>query len=72
MAFYEIVLEEMNPCGGEAYRSVHITEADTDDPVQYVRTHTDEGDIQSETLPGGSVQVTWSHRGYTKRFTFTK
>jgi len=72
MAFYEIVTEAMNPCGGEEYRSIDISEAETDDPVQYVRSHTDEGDIESEILPGGSVQVTWRHKGYSKRFTFTK
>lgn len=71
MELYEIVIEAMNPCGGEEYRSISITEAELDDPVRYVREHTDEGDIESETLPGGSVRVTWSHGGYKKRFTFS-
>ncbi len=71
MAYYEIVEENMNPCGGEEYRSVNITEDYVSDPVEYVRARTDPGDIVREDKEDGSIQVTWSKKGYIRRFTFS-
>ena len=36
---YEVIIEEINPCGGETYARKEIIEVEAESPESYVRTN---------------------------------
>ena len=73
MARYELVQEILNECPRNQMRDVFISEVETDDPKEYVRT-TVKGDaveITREDFSDGSVIFHVSSAGLLQKFSFT-
>lgn len=69
---YELMMETINPCGGDRHAIREFLEVETDDPEAYVR---EQGrfPIVDVTLAGNGdlVIVTGDGKGYVIRYTFT-
>ena len=72
MAHYEIIIESINPCGGDEYSDIRIVESDIQDPVEYVKRHTVCGELTQQEMPDGSIVIILNEKGYIKRFTFSE
>ena len=70
---FEVVIEDMNPCGGAAYAKREIIEVETDSPESYVRKH---GRIpimeQSVNASGDVVIITGDGKGNIVKYIFTE
>ena len=70
---YEVLIEDINPCGGERYCKKSFLEVRTNDPEEYVKENgrfpiMDKGVNVSSDL----VITTGDGNGYFIRYTFTK
>ena len=73
MTEYELIIENMTPCGKEHYAIREFKEVCTDDPVEYIRQNgrypiTDV--IKKED--GDILIITGTPAGYISRYTFTR
>lgn len=70
---YEVIIEEINPCGGEAHKKKTIIEVEAESPEAYVKA---EGQFPimdiTENSDGDTVIVTGDGKGYMIRYTFTE
>ena len=70
---YEVLIEDINPCGGTAYARKEILEIEAESPEAYVR---DNGRFpvmeQFINADGDTVIVTGDGKGYIVRYTFTE
>lgn len=73
MKEYEIFIEEINPCGGEAHARKSVIEAEAENPEAYVKQN---GRFpimeQTETTAGETVIMTGDGHGYFIRYTFSE
>lgn len=70
---YEILLEDINPCGGEQYAKKVFLEAKADSPEAYIASHDRWPILEQSALPdGSSVIVTGDGKGNVHRYTFTE
>ena len=75
MKEYEIIYEEVNPCGGEAHSKKEILEAEAESPVAYAREHSPWPIIDViENVDGTSATrvITGNGHGNIVRYTFTE
>ena len=73
MKFYEVLIESINPCGGEAHATKQFKEIEADDPVAWVRENGRFPVMDTAALPNGDiVVVSGNGRGYLDRYTFTE
>lgn len=72
MTEYEVLIEDINPCGGSAYARKTFVEVETDDPIAYVKENSKYPIIETtENADGDLVVVTGNASGYITKFTFT-
>lgn len=73
MAFYDVLIESMNPCGGAKHSERKFIEVETDDPVAYVREN-GQWDIidTTETSDGDCVITTGDGNGYIVKYVFSE
>ena len=69
---YEVIIEEINPCGGETYARKEIIEVEAESPESYVRQNAKFPILEiSEQSDGSILIVTGNNSGYFTRFTFS-
>lgn len=69
---YEVIVEEINPCGGETYARKEILEVEAESPESYVRANARFPILEISTLNDGSTLiVTGNDCGYITRYTFS-
>lgn len=70
---YEVLIEDINPCGGSAHAKREILEVEADSPESYVREN---GRFpimeQLQNADGDTVIVTGDGKGNIVRYTFTE
>ena len=70
---YEIVIEEINPCGGSAHARKSIIEAEANSPESYVKENGRFPVIDiSKNTNGDTVITTGDGKGNFVRYTFTE
>ena len=73
MKEYEIIIETINPCGGDHHSQQEIIEANIESPEAFVK---EKGRIpindKIENPDGGVVIVTGDGKGYVVRYTFSE
>lgn len=70
---YEIVIEEINPCGGSAHARKSIIEAEADSPESYVKENGRFPILEIiENTDGSTLIITGDGAGYMIRYTFSE
>ena len=73
MTEYEIIIESVNPCGGEQYAQREVIEAECESPEAYVREH---GRLPIREIIALSATetkiITGDEGGYIIRYTFSE
>lgn len=73
MKEYEILIEYINPCGGEEHSRREFVEAFAESPGQYVKDHSGMPVTDISPLPdGGTVITTGDGNGYITKYTFSE
>ena len=73
MKEYEILIETINPCGGEAHAKREIIEAKAESPEAYVKENGRFPILESIRNESGDVViVTGDNQGSFVRYTFTE
>ena len=69
---YEVIVEEINPCGGETYARKEIIEVEAESPESYVRANAKFPIMEiSEQSDGTTLIVAGNDSGYITRYTFS-
>lgn len=69
---YEILMEDMTPCGGEAHAIRQILEVEAESPLAYVEANKRFPNVEMGTNANGDTVITASNPvGYRTRYTFT-
>ena len=70
---YEVIIEEINPCGGETYARKEIIEVEADSPESYVRANARFPIMEiSEKDDGTTLIIAGNDCGYITRYTFSE
>ncbi len=70
---YEILIEDINPCGGEKYGKKEIVEAEAENPEAYVKAHGRFPILDISTNGDGDCVITTGDgSGNIVRYTFTE
>ena len=70
---YEVLIETINPCGGEAHASKEFKEIETNSPEAYVLSQGRFPILDSgKNAAGDTVITTGDGRGTMVRYTFTE
>lgn len=70
---YEVIIEEINPCGGEAYARKEIIEVEAENPESYVRGNARFPILEILRQPDGTTLiVAGNDSGYMTRYVFTE
>mgnify|MGYP006968822449 FL=1 len=70
---YEILIETINPCGGEAHAKREIIEAEAESPEAYVKSKAPYPVIDRVlTSDGDTLIITGDGSGSMARYTFTE
>ena len=70
---YEVIIEEINPCGGETYARKEILEVEAESPESYVRANAKFPILETSRQADGSVLIVCGNDcGYITRYTFTE
>lgn len=73
MAIYDVLVESINPCGGERHSQKKFMEVETDDPVAYVKENGQWDIIDvTENLDGDQVITTGDGNGYIVKYVFSE
>ena len=73
MREYEILIETINPCGGEAHAKREILEAEAESPEAYVKAKAPYPVIDRVQTPDGdTLIITGDGKGNMVRYTFTE
>lgn len=73
MKEYEILIETINPCGGERHAKKEIIEAECESPEAYVQENAPYPVMDSVKTPTGDILIiTGDGKGSMVRYTFTK
>lgn len=71
MKEYEVCIEDITPCGGEAHARKSLIEIETDSPESYVKENGRYPFIEQYVNASGDlVIVTGNNSGYILRYTF--
>ena len=69
---YEVIIEEINPCGGEKYANKQIIEVEAESPDAYVEENKRYPVMEKiEMANGDIVIVTGNGKGNLVRYTFS-
>lgn len=70
---YEVIIEEINPCGGEAHARKEILEVEAESPESYVAQHAKLPLLTVNRKDDGSILIVCGNdSGYQTRYTFTE
>ena len=70
---YEILVETVNPCGGEKHAKKEILEAECESPEAYVREKAPYPIMVTAKTPAGDILIiTGDGKGSMVRYTFTE
>jgi len=73
MQEYEVLVEEMTPCGGSKYAKKEILEVEAESPEAYVKENGKWPIVDTEQKGNGDVVITTGDgAGNIQRFTFTE
>ena len=73
MAIYDVLVESINPCGGDKHSTKEFIEVETDDPVTYVKENGQWEILETnENKDGDLVITTGDGNGYLVRYTFSE
>ncbi|MDY2628894.1 MAG: hypothetical protein SOW08_11380 [Lachnospiraceae bacterium] len=73
MAIYDVLVESINPCGGDRHSDKKFMEVETDDPVAYVKENGQWDIIDvTETKDGDQVITTGDGNGYIVKYVFSE
>lgn len=73
MKEYEILVETINPCGGEAHSQKEILEAECESPESYVQANAPYPVLDRvQTKTGDLLIITGDGKGSMVRYTFTE
>ena len=69
---YEVIIEEINPCGGETYARKEIIEVEAESPESFVKFHAKFPILEvNEQSDGTTLIITGNGSGYFTRYTFS-
>ena len=69
---YEVIIEEINPCGGEKYANKQIIEVEAESPDAYVEANKRYPVMEKIEMSNGDVViVTGNGKGNLVRYTFS-
>lgn len=70
---YEVIIEEINPCGGETYARKEIIEVEAESPEAYVKLHGRFPILEViEQTDGTTLIIAGNDSGYMTRYTFAE
>ena len=69
---YEVLIEDINPCGGAAYAKKEILEIEAESPEAYVRINGRFPILEQFQNAGDTVIVSGDRKGNIIRYTFSK
>lgn len=73
MKEYEILVETINPCGGEGHAKREILEAECESPEDYVRENASYPVMDTVKTPAGdTLIITGDGKGSMVRYTFSE
>lgn len=73
MKYYEVLIEDINPCGGEGYAKKEFIEVEAESPMAYVEANKRFPIIDSTEMGNGDVIVTTGDgSGNIVRYTFSE
>lgn len=73
MTEYELLIETINPCGGERHANREFLEVEAESPEAYVREHGRYPVLSTGATPQGDVVITTGDgKGSIVRYTFTE
>ena len=73
MKEYEILIEPINPCGGESHAKKEIIEAECESPEAYVKEKATYPIMDNtKTATGDAMIITGDGKGSMVRYTFTE
>lgn len=73
MAIYDLLVESINPCGGDRHSEKKFIEVETDDPVAYVKENGQWDIIDvTENKDGDQVITTGDGNGYITKYVFSE
>lgn len=73
MKEYEILIETINPCGGESHEKKEIIEAECESPEAYVKEKATYPIMDNtKTATGDVLIITGDGKGSMVRYTFTE
>ena len=73
MKEYEILVETINPCGGEGHAKREILEAECESPEAYVRENAHYPVMDTVKTPAGdTLIITGDGKGSMVRYTFSE
>lgn len=69
---YEVLIEDINPCGGAQYAKKELIEVEAESPEAYVREHGRYPIMEITKNAGGDVTIiTGDGNGYILKYTFS-
>ena len=69
---YEVIIEEVNPCGGEKYANKQIIEVEAESPDAYVEANKRYPVMEKIEMSNGDVVIiTGNGKGNLVRYTFS-
>lgn len=73
MKEYEVIIEEINPCGGETYARKEIIEVEAESPESYVRQNARFPILEMSRQSDGTFLIICGNDcGYVTRYTFSE
>ena len=70
---YEVIIEEINPCGGETYARKEIIEVEAESPESYVRQNAKFPVLDVSRQSDGTILIVCGNdSGYITRYTFSE
>ncbi len=70
---YDVLIENINPCGGEKHAIRTFQEVEADDSVEWIMQNAKFPVVDTSRTPRGDIiAVSANGRGYIDRYTFTK
>lgn len=68
---YEVIVEEVLPLGPNPYQK-HFEDIETDNPLEYVKSHCKYPIIETDTNQYGETVITCGDGQYTVKYTFSE
>lgn len=70
---YEVIIEEINPCGGETYARKEIIEVEAESPESYVKQNARFPILEiTRQADGSTLIIAGNDSGYFTRYTFAE